>query len=247
MSKRVIITRDVKKAASLIAALKSYGIISHAVPVTRVVFDVYKTVPENLKEHNCIAFTSANAVNAFSEILNKSSLKIKRGLRIAAVGPSTAAAAESAFWKPVIIPEKNEAKSLAYAVIAASKDPGKLKVFWPCGKDSLPDFEEVLTGAGASITRWECCRTQALDSEDIRSQLQTLTPWDLVFFAAPSAVEVFSTVWEDKSGFIAVAIGPTTEKALMDAGYENIVISKGTSVTECTGAIVDALKLKVWS
>ncbi|UCE67621.1 MAG: uroporphyrinogen-III synthase [Candidatus Zixiibacteriota bacterium] len=247
INKKIIITRNVKKSAPLVAILEPYGISSYAVPVTRTVFDVSRTIPENLNEYNCIAFTSANAVCAFSEILAKSGFKVRKELKIAAVGLSTAKAAKSAFRKPDLVPEKSDGGSLAEAMIEKMGDPQKLNVFWPCGVDALPDFEEILAGASADVTRWECYRTEALDPEDIRSQLQKLAPWDLAFFAAPSAVKAFSEAWEDKSGFIALAIGPTTEEALKKAGYNRIVTSKGTTATECAGAIVDALRVKVWS
>ena len=247
MNRKIIITRDVKKAAPLVAILEPYGILSYVVPVTQTVFDSSRTIPENLNEFNYIAFTSANAVDVFSEILNKSGIKLGQGIKIFAVGSSTAAVAERVIRKPDLVPEKNDAASLAEALIGKTDDPRKLNVFWPCGVDALHDFEEILSRAGAGVTRWECYRTEALDSKNIGSRLQTIAPWDLVFFAAPSAVKAFAEAWDDKSGFNAVAIGPTTEQALKSAGYDKIVTSKGTSVTECAGAIVDALRLKVRS
>ncbi|UCC81118.1 MAG: uroporphyrinogen-III synthase [Candidatus Zixiibacteriota bacterium] len=245
--KKVIITRDRDKAAPLMAALEPYSVLSYAVPVTKTVFDISKTIPEDLNEYNCVAFTSAVAVEALSKILNKSGLNLKRGLKIFAVGSSTAAAAENAFGKPDLAPEKSDAGSLATGIIEKMGDPRTIKAFWPCGVDALPDFREILAEAGADITRWECYRTEALDSERIRSELQALSPWDLVFFAAPSAVKAFSDAWEDRSGFVPVAIGPTTQRALESAGYDNVITSKGTTVIKCAGAIVDALRLKAWS
>jgi uroporphyrinogen-III synthase len=245
--KKIIITRDRDRAAPLIAALEPYGILSRAVPVTRTVFDVSKTITEDLDEYNCIAFTSANAVEAFAFALKNSGVKPKQGLKIFAVGSSTAAIAERVFRKPDLVPEKSDAATLAEAITKNTVDPASLRIFWPCAVEALPDFEKILAEAGAYVTRRECYRTVALDPKHIKSELGLLAPWDLVFFAAPGAVKAFSRAWEDKTGFIAVAIGPTTEKALFNAGYDKVVTSKGTSVNECAGTIVDALQLKVWS
>jgi uroporphyrinogen-III synthase len=211
------------------------------------VLDDTKAIPGNPDEYNCIAFTSVNAVNAFNMILRKGGIRLNKEVKFCAVGPSTAFAAENAFRKPDIVPENNNAVSLAEAIIENIEHPGKLKALWPCGKEALPDFEEVLSEAGANVNRFECYLTEALDPGDIKSDLRKVAPWDLAFFAAPGAVKAFSITWEDKSGFIAAAIGPTTEKALINEGYENIVTSKGTSVTDCAGAIIDALQIEVWS
>lgn len=246
-SKKIIITRDRDKAAPLMAALEPFGILSCAVPVTRTIFDVSKTFTEDLNDYNCIAFTSANAVEAFAIILNNSGVKLKRGSKIFAVGSSTATAAERVFRKPDLVPEKGDAASLAEAIIVNTKDPSSLKIFWPCAVEALPNFERILAKAGADVMRWECYRTAALDPKYIKSELESLAPWDLVFFAAPGAVKAFSAAWEERSGFIALAIGPTTETALVAAGYERVVASKGTSIIKCAGAIIDVLKVGVWS
>jgi len=246
-NKKIIITRDIKKSAPLAAVLKPYGISCYAVPVTQTVFDVSKTIPEDLKKYNCIAFTSTNAVHAFSRISKKVGFELNRDLKIFAVGSSTAKAVESAFRKPDLVPEKSDAGSLAESIIEKTGDPAPLNVFWPCSADALPYFERILVNAGARVNRWECYRTKALDPRYVRSQLQTLDPWDLVYFAAPSAVKAFTRAWKDKSGFISLAIGPMTEAALKKAGYGRIITSKGTSATETAGAIIDALQLKVWS
>ena len=113
MNRKIIITRDVKKSAPLVAMLEPYGILSYVVPVTQTVFDSSRTIPENLNEFNYIAFTSANAVDVFSEILNKSGIKLGQGIKIFAVGSSTAAVAERVIRKPDLVPEKNDAASLA--------------------------------------------------------------------------------------------------------------------------------------
>jgi uroporphyrinogen-III synthase len=102
-----------------------------------------------------------------------------------------------------------------------------------------------MVGGGAVVTRWICYGTEKLKKDIIRSKLESLFPWDLVFFAAPSAVEAFCGVWEDKSGFTAVAIGPTTGEALRNRNFKNIITSNGTSIDDCAETILKALKEQV--
>lgn len=242
---RVIITRDENRAAPLIESLREKGITSFAVPVTRIVFDLSMSLPSNINEFDWIAFTSANGVGAFSEILSKSGYELKNNLKIAAVGPSTAEEVEKRLRRRAVVPKINNAVSLAEMLLSHGDDPRILRIFWPCGEDALPDFEDAMVGSGAEVTRWVCYGTEKIENDVIRSKLYSLLPWSLVFFAAPSAVDAFSDSWDDKSGFIAVAIGSTTGSALKKLNFKNIVISNGTSVHECTETIMNALKEQV--
>lgn len=247
MKKRVIVTRDQEKAAPLIKELREYGVDAMAVPVThvRIYDDLY--LPENLDDYDMIAITSASALNAFKRILDAGNKVLPGKIKFAAVGEATAGGVKETFGKVDIIPDEQNALSLAKTIIERSDDPGSLRIFWPCANNALPELEIELNKAGTTVTPWVCYETVAMESRQIGSRLQSLAPWDLVFFAAPSAVEAFSAAWKDKTGFIAIAIGPTTEQALRKKGYSNIAVSGGTSTLQCAGAIVDALGLKVWS
>ena len=143
------------------------------------------------------------------------------------------------------MPEINNAVSLAGKLLDQGDDSRNMKVFWPCGEDALPDFEDAMVSAGAEVTRWVCYGTEKIEKDIIRSKLESLLPWNLAFFAAPSAVEAFSAGWGDKSGFVAVAIGSTTGKALKARNFKNVVISDGASVHECTETIMNVLKEQV--
>jgi uroporphyrinogen-III synthase len=90
ISGKIIITRDEKKAAPLMASLKEKGIMSYAVPVTRIVYDLSKKLPSDFNDHNWIAFTSANGVHALAENLEKEGFVLNDNLQIAAVGSTTA-------------------------------------------------------------------------------------------------------------------------------------------------------------
>jgi len=242
---RVIIAREENKAAPLIESLREKGIISFAVPVTRIIFNSSIRFPSNINDFDWIVFTSANGVGAFAEILSKSKYELERGVQIAAVGSSTAGEVEKKLRRRAVVPEINDAVSLAQLLVGMADDPRNLRVFWPCGADALPNFESVMVGAGADVTRWVCYGTEKIEKDIVRSKLESLLPWNLVFFAAPSAVEAFSDSWDDKSGFIAAAIGSTTGNALKKLNFKNIVISKGTSVYDCTETIMNALKEQV--
>lgn len=242
---RVIITREENKAAPLIESLREEGIASFAVPVTRIVYDLSTSIPSNIDEFDWLVFTSANGVGAFAEILSKSKYELEDSVQIAAIGSSTAEKIEKKLRRRAVVPKINNAFSLAELLVDTGEDPRKLRVFWPCGEDALPDFEDAMVGAGGEVTRCICYGTEKIEKDIVRSKLESLLPWNLVFFASPSAVEAFSAGWEDKSGFIAVAIGSTTGKALKARNFKNVVISNGTSVDVCTETIMNALKEQV--
>ena len=247
MNKRVIITRQTERAAPLISELQEHGVEAYAVAVTRVGFLQDLEIPENLDDYDVIAFTSVNAVNAFKAIINGNNIEVPGNIKFAAVGEATATEVKDMFGKLDIVPDVETGSGLAQAIIESCRDTENLKVFQPRAKIVTPEFEAELKKAGACLTPYICYETVEVDKRKIKSSLEALTPWDLVFFAAPSAVTAFSEAWEDRAGFVAVAIGPTTETALKKKGYGNIVVSKGTSAVQCAGAIVDALGLKIWS
>jgi uroporphyrinogen-III synthase len=112
MPRKIIIIRHEKTAAPLIASLKERGLSAYAVPVTRIVYHLSKKLPSDINNFDWIAFTSANGVRGFAEILSKSGYKLEDNLRIAAVGSSTAAEVENQLGKKSIVPEINKGESL---------------------------------------------------------------------------------------------------------------------------------------
>lgn len=243
MKKRVLITRQEKRAAPLILALRECEIESFAVPVAETIF-FEKVAISDLDNYNWITFTSVNGVSAFCKILKKNNLKLPDNMKIGAVGEATAFATAEDLKPPDIISDKADGIAFAKHILKTVDDPSVLKILWPCGQDALPGFPKILEGDKASVERLECYKSVAIVPEILKAKLQTAYPWEAVFFAAPSAVLAFSAAWDERSKFIALAIGQTTVEALHNTGYENIASADGPSAIECAKAISEVLKEK---
>jgi uroporphyrinogen-III synthase len=242
MTYRVLITRSEHRAAPLIAKLNEIGISALALPVTETDYLVNKIALPDLKEFNWIVFTSANGVAAFIMGMKKCNYLLPDKIRLAAVGPETARVLTKELRAPDLMPTKFDGDSLAENILQFAPEARKLSILWPCGQDALDNFSSHLVDAGAQVKRWICYQTIAIPPEKLYRELKRSAPWDVVLFAAPSAVRAFSAAWENKGGYIAFAIGPTTARSLAEAGFSTIVTSNSPEITECAKSIAALLR-----
>ncbi|MEE9553972.1 MAG: uroporphyrinogen-III synthase [candidate division Zixibacteria bacterium] len=240
MTKRVLITRTPDRAAKLLDLLRKDGIDSFAVPVTRVVHIADNAIPE-LDDYNWLAFTSANGVKTFGDALKKYGGFLPVTTKIASIGSVTAKEIKRVLKAPDIVAENADGLTLAGEILETSNDPGELSVLWPCAEKSLLDFPDRLKKAGANIDRWVCYRVEPIDSKTLLTELKSTAPWDIVLYAAPSAVRAFSDAWSERDEFTALAIGQTTLKELKKSGFSDTALSRGVSNRDCAKTINEIL------
>ena len=115
--------------------------------------------PEGLAEHydslrpgDALAFTSSNGVLGFFNWFRVASRDIRglAGLRVAAVGPSTAEQLRPRLVRADVIPKNYSADDLAAAL--APHVRGK-RVLWPTCPEAKPTLADRLTEAGAEALR----------------------------------------------------------------------------------------------
>lgn len=162
-------------------------------------------------------------------------------VRVAAVGPATAAALRAHGWR-VDVTGTSDAQALVEAVSATAALQGA-RVLFPAASLAGDTIEEDLAALGARVERVEAYRTvpRAPERRSVSDDLRRGV--DAVAFASPSAVralvETLSPEWPaalGPAGF--AAIGPSTKRALAESGVEQRRIA--TAVPPGLDGLVDA-------
>ncbi|GMV05024.1 MAG: uroporphyrinogen III methyltransferase [Gemmatimonadota bacterium] len=165
--------------------------------------------------------------------------------RVAAVGESTAEALRSGGWPVHLVGEGQGARGLVEALAGTGSLEGTQVAFF-AGSLARPTVEEGLSALGGRVHRVETYRTEvsAPDAAAVRADLARGVA--AVLFASPSAVAgLVEGLGGNLAGAlgdaVAVAIGPTTSRALRDAGVTQVVMAEEASTQGLVEACAQAL------
>lgn len=242
----IVVTRGGLAGDLLVRRLESMG--ASVVHCPTIAF----TLPEdlagfqqsiaNVMNHDWLVFTSANAVQAVAQQLFERFSSYELPLpAIAAVGPATAAAAESLGWSVQFIPSMGSGASLGEEL------PLKVgtRVFLPRADIASDELPTVLRNRGFVVSETIAYRT--LTNPSIaNSELLTNAKVDAVTFTSPSTVSGFVNAarevgWSladaQKNRTVVVCIGETTAAAVR--AYD--LSADAIAVQPTMDALIDAL------
>lgn len=234
----VVLTRAAADNAPLAALLQQAGatvaqIATAAVRTTAVEPD-RQAVQAWLATAELLAFSSRHGVAAFLEHFGAQPLQ-RRGLKIAAVGESTARAlTEAGAFVDVQAREPATGAGLAKAISAVLRVPSLVVAVQP--RVAQGDLARELLARGHDVRA-------AVVYENVPPpapppHLHELAgPDAVVFAAAPSAVQRL-LAWHDGWRQARwVAIGPTTAAALHATGIEPAAVAASADLSACAAAI----------
>jgi uroporphyrinogen-III synthase len=149
--KQILITRAAHQASSLADRLKALGALTISIPTIEIVPPASSTALDEalgrLASFDVVAFTSANAVRAFSQRAGELGMSpVPR--RIAVVGPATARAVEALGLPVDTMPTVFTAEALAQTLLPEAHGSRILLVLAEAAPRIL---ETTLTAAGAAI------------------------------------------------------------------------------------------------
>ena len=242
----MVVTRPRPQAANLIAALEARGAEPLALPTIRIepiadASELDSALAQALAgAFDWLVFSSANSVAAVAERLRMLGHEpaALAALRVAAVGPATAAAAAEVGLQARVVPASHDAAALALALRQVAGETAR--VLYPrsaIGRETLP---ALLRRAGIEVVEVAAYRTLPEHEVDNRVLARVRHgEADAITFFSPSSARHFLDLvgLERPSGFPAVCAGPTTAGAAREAGLRVVAVSENPT----DGAVVDAL------
>jgi len=243
-----LITRAEEQSQDLFQRLRDLDAVPVCAPLIRFA-PVEESGPldaalRNLDRFDWLFLTSQNALRFVlerSRVLGVSLTQAASAIRVAAVAPVTAAAAEKAGLHVAYVANKHQGIGLAEEL-----GPQLLgrRVFLPRSDHAGRQLPDALRKVGAEVEDVIAYRT--LETQSGANNLRAMVrrgAIDAIVFYSPSAVQHFSDILRGEQAEMAgdqmlfVAIGPVTAGALRESGVVRIVQAADTG----TRAVVEAL------
>jgi len=232
---RIVVTRAQRQAAGFIAALSRRGADVLAIPSIRSAppqnLEPLKEALMGLHEYDWLVFTSVNGVRAFFDYFDKGfdDARDIGGVRIAAVGPATAAALRTRRLKVNVMPKEATGAKVARA-LASDGDIENLRICLLRAETANPDLPRILEEGGAIVDDIACYRTVA-EPDDTSPSIERLRAEgaDWITFTSGSTVEHFHARFDLHAlqrqfpDLKLASIGPETSAALTELGLEPTV------------------------
>jgi len=253
--KRVLVTRPAEQNAGLCQMLRDRGAQPVVMPAIRIAApDRGAPLAAAVAEANayaCIAFSSENGVAAFFDELARQGRDARAlaGVKLAAIGPSTAAALRERGLVPDVLPARHVGEALADAIIGelGAESNGRLagkRVLLARAAVASDVLPERLREHGAAVDDVPAYRTLGPEPS-FGPELRALIEGgglDAVTFTSASTLEhTTDALWPDAAALLArltvVSIGPITTAAAELRGVRVDVEAEPHTAS----ALVDAL------
>lgn len=246
---RVVVTRAADQAAALAGPLAALGADVVEAPATRV--ERLDTAPvlaalAGLSAYDWLVFTSQNAVHFFWQLLGETGgdAPALDGVRVAAVGPATAAALAERGVTVTATPERFVAEGLLDALRARDDVRGRRVLYLAASgaRQVLPEGLRVL-GARVDVVPLYRSVPDMVGAQALRTRLLA-GEIGCVTFAAGSAVRAFvHAVGADAAERAAiVSIGPATSAIVRALGLEVRAEADPSTLDGLVAAVVAAAR-----
>jgi len=227
---RILITRPRAQANDFAEKLRSAGFEPIHFPVIEIHPIENNTALEkaiaNIHKYDWVVFTSTNAVDV---VLKNSVDSVFFVTKIAAIGPKTAEVLRKHNIEPDFIPEEY----IGEAIMLGLGDVKGKWILLPRAEIARQELPEAISKAGG--IPHEIVVYKTLPAEVDTNGLNTLKSGvDAVTFTSVSAVENFVALTRQHgldplnlpNSPLFACIGPITEQAAREAGFQNIVTAK---------------------
>ena len=251
--KRVLVTRPREMAVELIEQLESMGAEAIEAPMIQIEppedYGPLDTACREVASFDWIVFSSANAVESFMQRLFATPYDLRelKGVKLCAVGPTTADRLARYNLKVDLTPQEYRAESLLQA-ISETTDVRGLRVLLPRADIGRELVAEGLRKRGAEVTEVVAYRTVATEPEsegepDIYRMLLDRRI-DVVTFTSASAVRNFVKALGAEPAAdllrttVVASIGPLTAEAASRYNIRTNVMPAQYTVPALVHAIV---------
>lgn len=234
--KRVVVTRAREQASELRRLLEEAGARVVEFPTIEIAppesFDSLDRVVDAPGDYQWLIFTSVNGVRAFFERLGSRGLDARslHGVKIAAVGDTTAADLQSRGIVPDLVPEKFMSSALIPLMAEDQRGVRTAVIRAEEGRDELID---ELRKRGGEVDLAVAYRTRAVAGN---GQLENI---DAITFTSASTVDNFFKA--SNADAPLVSIGPMTSEAIRKWGRQPAAEAETASVAALRDAVIRLL------
>lgn len=239
--RRVVVTRARAQASDLVARLGELGAEVIESPAIEIVDpadggEALRAAVGAIGTYDWLVLTSPNGVHrTFAHVPDARALA---GVRVAAIGPGTAAALASYRVVADVVPERFVAESLLAALPTPPPDGGRVLLARAAvARDVLPDG---LRDAGWEVDVVDAYRTLPLvPSGDV---LDAISGADAITFTSSSTVSNFcDAIGAERVPGLVVSIGPITSGTARARGIDVAAEAEEHTIDGLVGALVGAL------
>jgi uroporphyrinogen III methyltransferase/synthase len=264
----VVVTRPRERSDDLASALAAAGAEVVVLPVIAITGPLD---PEPLEEaagrageYDWIVFSSVNAVDRFLPLLRDG--RALGGVRLAAVGPTTAAALADRHLVADLVPAEATAEALVAAmpdaprgVPAGSPAIGRSvttrendrsgasggRILFPRAADARDVIGPGLRAKGWEVDEVEAYRTVTARASDgaTTALLEAAATADLITFGSPSAVAAYLALAGGRVPATVACIGPVTAAAAEGAGLVVDVVAADHSAAGLVDALIARFRI----
>jgi uroporphyrinogen III methyltransferase/synthase len=251
--RRIVVTRSREQAPELVDMLEERGADAIQTPTIRIGppedVDAVDRACADAGAYDWLVFTSANAVDFFfTRLLQRGDIRDLKGVRLCAVGPSTAQRISRYGLRADLVPDDSRAEGVFEALKAAGPLKGT-RLLLPradIAREVLPD---QLRDAGADVSEVIAYRTIVAGGErdadhDIYRMLLD-RQIDAVTFTSASTVRNFARMLGEEQAAdllnttVVAAIGPVTAEAAQQLGIQVTVVPKKYTIPDLVDALVE--------
>ncbi|WP_324672653.1 uroporphyrinogen-III synthase [Hymenobacter sp. GOD-10R] len=223
------------------AIAEKYGIkvdFREFIQVEPVSYKDFRKEKINIAEHTAIIFTSRNAVDHFFRICQEAKLEMPAEMKYFCISEQTAN-----YLQKYIVLRKRKLfvgqRTAADLFDVIKKHKGE-KFLYPCSDIRKDDIPEFMRANNFKFTEAVIYRTVASDLSDLSD-----VKYDCIAFFSPSGISSLFVNFPDfeQDGTRIAAFGPTTAKAVLDAGLELDIEAPQPNAPSMTGAIEAYIRL----
>jgi uroporphyrinogen III methyltransferase / synthase len=251
---RIVVTRTREQASELSRKLLELGAEVLEIPTIRIVPPTNKEALKDallgLNAYDWIAFTSPNGVTTFFDYFFKAFdyLRDIGGVRIAAVGPATAATLKALHLKVDLMPDEYLSSKIAGA-FTSYESIENLKILIMRAEAANPELPKELEKLGAIVDDVACYRTVP-ETEDWNGAAAKFNEGgaDWITFTSSSTVENFHARFDlpklvqQYPQMKLASIGPETSKAIRALNLQPTVEAELHTVNGLVSAITHCIE-----
>jgi uroporphyrinogen III methyltransferase/synthase len=256
--RRIVVTRSREQAGELVDMLEEYGADAIQAPTIRIAppedMDALDRACAEAPGYDWIVFTSANGVDSFMRrMLETSDIRELKGIRICAIGPSTAERVARHGIRVDLTPEESRAEGIVEALHGLGAVAG-LRFLLPRADIAREVLMDHLREAGAEVTDVVAYRTLLAGGErdadhDIYRMLLD-RQIDAVTFTSASTVKNFAKILGEEqaadllNATVVASIGPVTAEAAQQLGIATTVMPRRYTVRDLVDALVEHFSMQ---